>query len=209
MRIAIIGAGNVGATLGKLWAARDHRIVFGVRDPGAEKVRALLDEIGPNARASSPAEAVASADTVILAVPWGAAEEVVRGLGDLGGKILVDATNPIAPGFELAVGHTTSAAELIAGWAEGGRVVKAFNTLGYEHLANPTFGGHALNMFICGDDDDAKAAIAGLAESLGFEVVDVGALRNAGLLEALALLWIRLALVEGAGRDIAFKLISR
>ena len=209
MRIAIIGTGNVGATLGKLWAALGHDITFGVRDPAGRKTSALIEEIGGNAAASTLLGAVASADTVVLAVPWSAAEEVVRGLGQLDSKVLVDATNPIAPGFELAVGHTTSAAEQIAGWASGGRVVKAFNTLGYEHLANPTFGGHALNMFICGDDDDAKSTVAGLAEELGFEVVDAGAIRNAGLLESLALLWIRLAMVEGEGRDIAFKLISR
>ena len=209
MKLVIIGAGNIGGTLGKRWAALGHDIVFGVRDPIATKVQNLLRETGPKARATSIEAAAATAQVVILAVPWGAAEEVVREAGPLGGKILVDATNPIAPGLELAVGHTTSAAEEIAGWGVGARVVKAFNTLGYEHLANPTFGDETLNMFICGDDEEAKFVVSGLAQELGFEVVDAGPLSAARLLEPLAMLWIRLATVEGEGRDIAFKLLHR
>jgi NADPH-dependent F420 reductase len=209
MKIGIIGAGNIGGGLGRLLAARGHRVVFGVRDASAGKITGLLAEIDGEAEATSITDAVTTADIVILAVPWPAAESVIREAGDLEGKILVDTTNPIAPGFELAVGHTTSAAELIAGWAGGARVVKAFNTLGYEHLSDPSFAGETLDMYICGDDRGAKQVVSGLAGELGFGVVDAGELPGARLLEPLALLWIRLALVEGAGRDIAFKLIRR
>lgn len=209
MRIGIIGTGNVGGTLGRSWAARGHEVIFGARNPRSASVTALLDEIGPAARATGTKDAVAAAEIVVLAVPWEAAREVIGHLGELSGKILVDTTNPIAPGFELALGHDTSAAEEIAAWASGARVVKAFNTLGAEHLANPTFGDEVLTMFLCGDDADARETVAELARQLGFEVVDAGPLRNARLLEPLAMLWIRLALVEGAGRDIAFKLIRR
>lgn len=209
MRIAIIGAGNVGGRLGKRLAARGHHIIFGVRDPSAARVQGLLEEIGSSAAAASIGDAAAASMTIILAVPWDAAEEVVREAGDLVGKILVDTTNPIAAGFELALGHTTSAAERIAGWSDGARVVKAFNTLGAEHLEDPRFGSEALNMFICGDDSEAKAVVGGLAEELGFEVVDAGPLSSARLLEPLAMLWIRLAQAEGEGRDIAFKLLRR
>ncbi|NIR46173.1 MAG: NADPH-dependent F420 reductase [Gemmatimonadetes bacterium] len=209
MRIGIIGIGNVGGTLGRSWAARGHEVIFGVRDPRAPHVTALLEEIGPAARATNIEEAVAAASTVVLAVPWEAAPDVIAAAGDLSGKILVDTTNPIAPGFELALGHDTSAAEEIARCADGARVVKAFNTLGAEHLADPIFGDEVLTMFLCGDDPEARDTVAELARELGFEVVDAGPLKNARLIEPLAMLWIRLALVEGAGRDIAFKLIRR
>jgi NADPH-dependent F420 reductase len=209
MKLAIIGTGNVGGTLGRLWAELGHDIVYGVRDPSAAKVQSLLGESGPRAQAMPIEEAVAAGQVVVLAVPWTVAEGVVRRAGSWSNKILVDATNPIVPGLELAVGHTTSAAEEIAAWSVDARVVKAFNTLGYEHLSNPMFGEHTLNMFVCGDDEEAKFVVAGLAQELGFEVVDAGPLGAARLLEPLAMLWIRLAMVEGEGREIAFKLLHR
>ncbi len=208
MRIAIIGVGNVGGNLGRLWAARGHEISFGVRDVHAEKVRALLKDAGPTATAASIADAVANAEVVVLAVPWDVAEEVVRSTG-LSGKILVDATNPIAPGLELATDHTTCGAELVARWAPDARVVKAFNTIGADNLGNPTFGDQHATMFVCGDEPAAKRIVQSLSEELGFEAVDSGPLANARLLEPMAMLWIRLAMVEGLGRDIAFKLLRR
>jgi len=208
MRIAIIGVGNVGGNLGRLWAASGHEISFGVRDAQAEKVQVLLKESGPTASARSVADAVSSAEVVVLAVPWDVAEEVVRGT-DLRGKILVDATNPIAPGLELATDHTTCGAELVARWAPDARVVKAFNTIGADNLADPTFGDQHATMFVCGDEPEAKRIVQSLSEELGFEAVDAGPLANARLLEPMAMLWIRLALAEGFGRDIAFKLLRR
>ncbi len=208
MRIAIIGVGNVGGNLGRLWAARGHEISFGVRDVHAEKVQALLKEAGPTASARIVADAVVGAEVVVLAVPWDVAEDVVRGT-DLRGKILVDATNPIAAGLELATDHTTCGAELVARWAPDARVVKAFNTIGADNLGNPTFGDQHASMFICGDEPEAKRIVQSLSEELGFEAVDAGPLANARLLEPMAVLWIRLALAEGFGRDIAFKLLRR
>ena len=175
---------------------------------GADKVRRLLDEVGPAASARNIADAIASAEVVILAVPWDVTEKVVRA-ADLRGKIVVDATNPIAPGLELATDHTTSGAELVAQWAADARVVKAFNTIGADNLESPTFGDQRATMFVCGDDPEAKAVVQGLSEELGFEAVDAGPLANARLLEPMAMLWIRLALAEGFGRDIAFKLLRR
>jgi predicted dinucleotide-binding enzyme len=209
MKVAIIGMGNVGGNLGRLWTAKGHTITFGVREPEAPKVEALLQKTGPSASAVTVEEAVKGADAILLAVPWTAAEDVVRSLGDLGGAVLIDATNPVAPGLELDVGHTTSGAECIAGWAERGRVVKAFNTLGAEHLSNPRIGDQKLSVFVCGDDAEAKSVVVALAEELGFEAVNAGPLANARLLEPMAMLWIRLAITEGLGRDIAIKLLRK
>ncbi len=208
MKIAVIGTGNVGGNLGRLWAAGGHEISFGVRDVQAEKVQDLLRKSGPTAKATAVSDAVVDAEVVVLAVPWDVAEAVVRGT-DLRGKILVDATNPIAPGLELATDHTTSGAERVAQWAPDARVVKAFNTIGANNLEDPTFAGQRATMFVCGDDPEANAIVQRLSDELGFEAVDAGPLANARLLEPMAMLWIRLALTEGFGRDIAFKLLRR
>jgi len=208
MRIAILGAGNVGGTLGRIWAERGHTIVFGVRAPASDKVRELKAAAG--AEAVPTGRATVGADVVLLAVPWGAAEAVLAAAGDLTGKVLLDATNPVAADLSgLSLGQTTSAAETLAELAPGARVVKAFNTTGSANMANPGYGDQAADMFVCGDDADAKAVAGGLAEDAGFGVVDAGPLAAARLLEPLAMLWIRLAYAEGYGPGIAFKLLRR
>ncbi|MBI3762926.1 MAG: NADPH-dependent F420 reductase [Chloroflexi bacterium] len=204
MRIGILGAGNVGGNLGKAWATQGHDVFFGVRDPRGEKVRALLATIGSQARAGNPAEAVAFGEVIVLAVSWAGVAEVLRQAGDLTGKIVVDATNRLAP---PTPGSAPSAGEEVARLAPGARVVKAFNSIGAELLAGPQFGDQRPSMFICGDDAAAKTTVAQLADQIGFDVVDAGSLANAGLLESLAVLWIRLSRSEG--RDIAFKLLRR
>ena len=210
MKIGIIGAGNIGGTLGRAWAAKGHEVVFGVRDPRGPKVQELVKATAGTARAATPAEAAAHGEVVLLATPWAAAQAALRGAGDLTGKILVDATNPLRPDLSgLTLGHTTSAAEEVARWAPGAKVVKAFNTIGAQHMANPRFGTQSASMLICGDDAAAKKAVLALAEVLGFDPVDAGPLTQARLLEPLAMLWISLAYAYGHGPDIAFKLLRR
>src|SRR4030095_5683729 len=162
MEIGVIGAGNVAGTLGRRWAQAGHAVVFGVRDPNDEKVRTLLAAAGVNARAGRVEEAAASA-VVVLTVPWEAAHDAVRCAGDLTGKVLVDTTNPVTMGpaglqHGLLVGHTTSAAEQVAAWAQGARVVKAFNTTGFGNMHDPRYGAQAATMFLCGDDTEAEQA---------------------------------------------------
>jgi NADPH-dependent F420 reductase len=210
MKIGTIGAGNVAGTLGRAWAAKGHDVVFGVRDPRGPKVQELVKATGGKARAASPAEAAAHGEVVLLATPWAATRAALRGAGDLSGKVLVDATNPLAPDLSgLALGHTTSAGEEVARWAPGAKVVKAFNTIGAQHMADPRFGTQSASMLICGDDAAAKKTVLGLAEVLGFDPVDAGPLTQARLLEPLAMLWISLAYASGHGPDIAFKLLRR
>jgi 8-hydroxy-5-deazaflavin:NADPH oxidoreductase len=210
MKIAILGAGNVGGALGKIWAAKGHSIFFGVPDPNSEKMHALVSSMGANARAGSVAEAAASAEAVVLATPWPVAEDAIRAAGNLSGKIVIDCTNPLEPDLSgLVVGHTTSAGEEVAKWAKGARVVKAFNTTGAGNMANTHYDSARPTMCICGDDAAAKASVAKLAEDLGFEAVDAGPLKNARLLEPFAMLWIYLAVKQGLGPNIAFKLLRR
>jgi predicted dinucleotide-binding enzyme len=210
MKIAIIGAGNVGGTLGKAWAKSGHDVFYGVQQLGDDKTNALLRDTGPTARAGSPSEATASAEVVVFATPWKATEAAVRSAGDLSGKVVIDCTNPLKPDLSgLEVGHTTSGAEMLAGWATGARVVKAFNTTGFNIMAEPVVGGVRTVMFVCGDDEAAKRAAVQLATDVGFEAVDAGRLTQARLLEPWAMLWIHLAYKGSVGRDYGFALVRR
>jgi 8-hydroxy-5-deazaflavin:NADPH oxidoreductase len=205
VRIAIIGAGKVGATLGRGWTRRWHTVTYGVRDPGAKA--AALAQGG--AQVALPRQAVEWSDVVVLATPWAATREVVEALGDFGGRPLLDATNPIGPGLTSAVSGGGSGGELVQSWAPTARVVKIFNTTGVENMAAPVYGDEATTMFYCGDDEPACGIAAKLATDLGFDAVPAGPLRNARHLESLALLWITLSMAQGANRGIAFKLLRR
>jgi 8-hydroxy-5-deazaflavin:NADPH oxidoreductase len=210
MKIGIIGSGNVGGALGSRWAKLGHDVAFGTRDPQGTEMQQLAAKTGGKARAVSFAEAARDAEVLLLAVPWQAAEQVLTGLGDLNGKILIDATNPLLPDLSgLALGTTTSAGEQVAGWARGARVVKSFNTVGSNIMENPTFDGHRPVMFYCGDDAPAKQVVAKLIQELVFEPVDAGPLRQARMLEPFAMLWIWMAFGQGMGRDFAFELLRR
>jgi predicted dinucleotide-binding enzyme len=213
MKIGILGAGNVGGTLGRGWAKVGHEVQFGVRDAADPKVGQLLSgiaEAGGQATAGTVAEAAAASEVVALTVPWEAAEEAIRAAGDLHGKVVFDCTNPLAPNLSgLVLGHDTSAGEQVAGWATGAQVVKIFNTTGANNMADPHFPEGPATMFYCGGDAPAKAVAAQLAKDLGFEPVDAGPLTQARLLEPLALLWISLAYRQGLGREFAFRLVHR
>jgi predicted dinucleotide-binding enzyme len=210
MKLAILGAGNVGGTLGKGWAKKGHTVVFSVRDAADAKVVALLNDAGPNARASTVREAAAFAEVVALTVPWNAAQDALRSAGNLSGKVLLDCTNPLKPDLlGLALGLDTSAGEQVAGWAPGARVVKIFNTTGFGNMANPRYPQGVAIMMYCGDDKDAKESAAALAADLGFDPLDAGPLTMARLLEPYAMLWISLAIKQGIGGNFAFRMMRR
>lgn len=205
MKIAVIGAGHVGSALGAGWVRAGHEVVFGVREPHSEKAAALP------APAALPAEAVVGAEVVLLATPWPATEAVLASLGDLTGKVLLDATNPLnADHTGLTHGHTTSGGEQVAAWAPGARVVKIFNTTGAQNMANPSaYTAGSVVLFYCGDDPDAKQIAHTLAAALGLDPIDAGPLSQARLLEPYALLWISLAYRHGLGPGFALHLMRR
>jgi 8-hydroxy-5-deazaflavin:NADPH oxidoreductase len=212
MKLAIIGAGNVGGALGANWAQKGHDVFFGVRDSKAEKTQGLLKAIGGRARAGSVAEAGAFADVIVLSTPWPATEAAIRAMGNIKGKVILDATNPLTRGSDgigLEIGHSISGGEKVQGWAAGASVFKALNTTGFSNMANPVFNGVKSVMFVAGDDTVNKPKVVNLVGELGFEVIDAGPLRSARLLEAHAMLWIDLALVRGQGRDWAFSIVRR
>jgi len=206
--IAILGAGNVGMALARSLTEKGTSVQFGVPDPA--KYRETAAALGPLASVTSTAEAIAANDLVILAVPYGAAAGIAQSLPDWRGKILVDATNPIAPGLAgLSVGTTTSGAEEIAREARGARVVKAFNTTGAENMADPGYPGGKIFMPVCGDDAEARARVVALATLIGFDAVDCGGLAAARYLEPFAMTWIHMAIKLGQGRRFAFARLRR
>jgi predicted dinucleotide-binding enzyme len=208
MKVGIIGAGDLGGTLGKSWRQRNHEVMFGVRNPQSQNVQ-RLSQMDQNLKFGDISEAVAFGEVILLAIPWTSVEETVRRSGNLSGKILIDPTNPLTPDLKGLALENTSAAERIAQLAKGAKVVKAFNAIGAKTLNNLIFGSDRADLFMCGDDALSKRVVGELASDIGFDVVDVGSLANARMLENLALLWIELAFRQQLGPNIAFKLLRR
>jgi 8-hydroxy-5-deazaflavin:NADPH oxidoreductase len=208
--VAVIGVGNVGANLGRRLCASGTRVRFGVR-PGKE-VTGLIAECGSMASAHLPDEAASGAPVVFLAVPGSAAVQAATALGDLTGKVLVDCNNPLRwdAGPVWTPPPEGSLAQAIQKALPGARVVKGFNVFGAEFHADPKLAGNgAVDVFLASDDADAKQAVSLIGERAGFVMVDAGPLRNASVLENVAMLWIQLATVGGKGRTFAFKMASR
>lgn len=206
--IGILGAGNVGMALARALTTRGETVVLGA--PSPEKYRAAVAGLGPQASIGSNAEAIDAAAVVVLATPYSAALYIARSVPDWNDRILVDATNPLAPGLSgLLVGTTTSGAEQIAAAARGARVVKAFNSTGAENMADSRYPGGTVFMPVCGDDAEARDRVLALAALIGFDAVDCGTLSAARYLEPFAMTWIHMAIKLGQGRSFAFARLHR
>ncbi len=210
MKIGTIGTGNMGRALGVALARMGHQVKFGSREPA--KAQALADQAGGAASGGSYADAARFGDVVILATPWAGTRAAIEQAGTLGGKVLLDVTNPLAPDFgSLVVGHTTSGGEEVAKWAAGAKVVKAFNAVASMTIdAAPNFAyPETPSIFYAGDDERAKKTVAQLIAELGFDPVDTGPLRSARYLEAMAMLWVFMAYGMQRGTDSAFRLMRK
>jgi predicted dinucleotide-binding enzyme len=206
MNIIVVGAGNVGGALGRGWRRAGHNVTFAVRDPGKLEKSELRE---PGVSVVALAGAAAAGDVIVLTVPWLAVEPALKAVGSLTGKIVVDATNPLTPDFSLAIGQTDSAGETVARLAPGARVVKAFNTTGFNNMADSRYADGKLVMLVAGDDADAKRTVLLLASDLGFDAVDAGPLTMSRYLEPMAMVWIKLAIAQKMGRDFGFALLRR
>ena len=211
MNITIVGPGKLGSGLGKLWTRKGHEVfVTFSRDPS--KLEAIAKELGPRAHAATVKEAVAKSEVVVLATKWAVIPEVLAQAGSLEGKIVLDCTNTMTPRKTAeGLAEVRSCAEVLATLAPGARVIKTFNQAFQQvlHSESRLFGGQKPTMFYCGDDPPAKAVAAQLIEDTDFEAVDAGPLENARLVEAYALLVIRLGHTLGLGTEIAMKLMRR
>lgn len=207
MKIAVLGAGDVGAALGMKLAKAGHQVVFGSRNPGSAEVQQVVKQCGDNAAAATSAEAVGDAEAVIAALPWKAAGDVLAGL-DLTGKVVIDCTNPFA---ELTDGQekVISGAEMLQSRVPGMKLAKCWNTTGWGNMVQPEYSTGKSVMFVCADDDEARRVAIQLSDDTGFETYYAGPLANSHWLENLAQLWVWLAYHGGLGRDFAFQLVRR
>lgn len=212
MKIAIIGTGNVGMSLGKLFTLANHEVTMGSRNQ--QRANEVAEAPGANIKGKVATDAVKDAEIIVIATPWAenATIESIQKLGNLKGKIVIDCTNPLAPDYmSNTLGYTTSSSEEIAKLIPQAKVVKAFNTI-FADIMQPgkqTFDGYKGTGFYCGDDLEAKKIVAQLIEDAGFEPIDAGVLKNARYLEPMAQLNIQIAYSLGGGTDVAFRYMRR
>ena len=203
MNITVIGAGNMGSAFVKQLSRAGHKIVVAARS--LEKAEAVA-AANPGSTASSLAKAAEQAEVIVLATGYSDAVAALKSAGDLDGKVVIDITNPLTADFMgLTIGHASSAAEEIAKAVPEAKVVKAFNTVFAQVLAEgAAFGnGHFVPVYFAGDDAAAKTTVSTLIESIGFAPVDAGPLKNARYLEPLAGLNIYFGYGAGKGTAIA------
>ena len=204
MNIAIIGSGNVGGALATRWAAKGHHIFIGTKNTDF-KGKDLLEN--PNTSVHSVEEAVSKSDVILIATPATATIDVARSLGNTDGKVIIDAMN-IIMGRGPAGYKSTSAA--ILDHTNTRDVVKCFNSTGFNNMKNPVYDGVAIDMFMAGDSEKAKGTAHQLALDAGFGACyDVGGSDKFELMEQFAWFWINLAMFQGQGREIGFKLMKR
>ena len=205
MKIAIIGTGNVGGALATKWAQCGHQILLGVKDIDNFKGKELLNN--PNTTVHTIAAAVQQAEVILLATPATAVVEVCQSLGDTAGKVIIDAMNIIMGRGPVGFSNTSDA--ILANTATPD-VVKSFNTTGFNNMVNPEYQGQAIDMFVAGSSEKGKQAAIQLAKDAGFaDCYDVGGNDKFQLMEQFAWFWINLAMFQGQGREMAFKLLKR
>lgn len=203
MKIAILGAGNVGMALANGWAKAGHSIILSLKDPQNEKTSSLLKE---NITAKTTAEASAEADVILISLPVSATVSVLKEIGNVKEKIIIDATNSV---FGKPDPYN-NCFEAVKDITKCEKVVKCFNSTGFENMSDPVYGNLRLDMFAAGSSEEAKKIAVKLSEDLGFEnCYDFGGDDKVDLLEQFAMSWINLAIVQKHGRDIAFKVLKR
>jgi 8-hydroxy-5-deazaflavin:NADPH oxidoreductase len=208
VNIGIIGSGNMGASMGMIWAAKGHKVLFSFCKD-REKLRAVAATAGPNAHAGTPAGAVAFGELVLLSVPWGAVPEALKAAGAFQGKTLFSCVNCLKPDFSgLEVGTSTSAAEEIVKLAPGAKMVEAIPPMAQILAADSRrLDGQQISTFYCGNDAAAKASVASLLRDLDLDPVDAGPLTSARYIEPAGMLCVQLAYGMGRGPKLAMKLL--
>ena len=201
-KIAVLGAGNIGGTLGRKWAAAGNSVTFGVTRPEGEKARALQADLGDQVTVGEIADALPGAEVVVFAIPGRAMAETIAAIADaLDGKVVIDAANRIGE-------PVTNSREDFRRHAPTARYVRAFNTLGHENFANPLFDGVPADLFYAGSEAD-RALAEQLISEIGLRPIRVGDGDQTPLVDALLPLWFALAIQQGMGRHLAFKLLAR
>ena len=214
MKIAIIGTGNVGGALATSWSKKGHTMTHGLIE--REKFKNLFNKFhgsditedllkNENTNVFSINEVVAKSEIILIATPPTAIFDILEQMGDVSGKTIIDATNAVmkSPEPYKTVYHCLAD-------KTNAEIVKCFNTTGFENMLNPIYNGEAIDMFMAGDSEKAKSVAKQLALDCGFgSCIDFGKSDKVELLEKFALSWINLAIVQGYGRNLAFRVVRR
>jgi 8-hydroxy-5-deazaflavin:NADPH oxidoreductase len=204
MKIAIIGSGNVGGALAQRWVKAGHSVLIGAQFPLSEKNIELATKIGED-RFGAIANVVKQSEVILIAIPPLAIFDILEQIGDVNGKVIIDATNAVMKHPE----PYKTVYDCIADKTKAD-VVKCFNSTGFENLLNPIYHGEAIDMFMAGESEKAKKVTKQLALDAGFaDCIDFGNSGKVELLEQFALSWINLAIMQRQGRNIAFKMLRR
>lgn len=212
MKIGILGTGDVAQALGKGFAALGHDVRLGSRTPGGDKAKAFVKEAGARGSEGSLADTARFGDIVIVAVPGVAAAETLKAIGPepFRGKVVIDVTNPLdfSKGFgALAISGDDSAGETIQRVLADAKVVKTLNTVNARYMVHPKWAGGTPDMYLAGNDADAKHQVAELLRGLGWNPVDLGPITSSRWLEAMCLAWVQACFPTGNFGQ-AFKLIQ-
>jgi len=201
MKIAVIGAGNVGGALAKQFAKAGHKVYLGVRNTKDLKVLALLSK---KISAHTINEAVYKADVIVTAAYPQYTKEIAKQFGNVSKKIIIDVMNT----FRGKPDPYNTTAEALLAWTNCKDVVRCFNTTGFENMANPMYKGKKIDMFVAGNSKKAKKLATKLAKDIGFgEVFDLGGNDKFELMEQIVIVWVSLAKI--LGRNIALKILRR
>ena len=211
MNITFVGYGNVGLPLASQIEQLGHNVTLAARNPNSDSTQKAL-AVNANLHVDTPSSAVQKADIIFLATPFGSNQTIIEGLqSELEGKILVDCTNPVGKGFTHGLNNEQSGAEFIQSMIPNSHVVKAFSVYGYENLKDNHYPDYNLKpaMFFCGDNEEAKSKVGQLIESLGWEPLDVGVLKQALHLEHMTLMWVRMIRMGRLNPNLVWGAIRR
>jgi 8-hydroxy-5-deazaflavin:NADPH oxidoreductase len=183
MKIGIIGSGNIGGTAAKLFVNAGHDVAIS-NSRGPESLTSFVNSVGPNIKAKSVEDAIKFGDVILLAIPWRKRQSLISTSEFFDSKIVIDAMNPYSEHFEVIdLGNSTSSEEVLK-LIPSSRLIKAFNTIYYEHLStkgNPDASKEdRFAIFVAGDDLEAKATVSKLIEDIGFAPIDTGSLKEGG-----------------------------
>lgn len=209
LRIGILGTGNVGFALGQAWLKAGHSVCFGSRTPSSDKSHVLLERLANQTRVLSPQAALDESDVVLVAIPWPHALELAKNLQNWEQKLLLDCINPLTPKLAgLATTPQNSTSEILSRAAPGARVAKVFNTCSYATLLNSEYSDSQADVPYCAETSD-RPLVESLIRDASLNPLFAGPIDQAHYLEQLALITIKLGIVNRWGGNCAIKILSR